>query len=591
MGAIAIIHSESPKATRELSPLAGHAASWFRKLARGLKVCRLYKTDNAVVVQAREQVLGGLEKLIADNGGLALRFTPSEIYVNDEVAVRPKSRSSREESAHSSGEEQLPFLFYRDGIRGMRFPLGVPREQLEALFDALKSVGASSVTHDDLVTLLWQANLTHIQIDSVPLEQTIYVSAQANSGRDYVASENTQKVTVSSAGAEIHANLGQSAGSQGLHRDTFDDWELADTYLEVPHAFDSMLPTMEYSLAHFRAAWEEESTQDWSTQVAAVLAQVHALDPTEETRAVLVHSVVSWVMSSLQNSAIEETQRALEMLRTLDPDRLLSENELATALAQIDHEGLVEYLNEAEPEEQARFAALAVSLGKPAVDLTYSLLSKASSSRTRAAACTALSYQCADDPHLLAPYLGDAQGETMVDLVFTLGQIGGPAVVDLLRLASRHPESRVRRQVVLALGGVPAPIRIPLLIEGLDTTDLHLLTATLQILTREKSSQIAHAILARICDPGFEARDEDSRWTLFNALGEVADDDVVPALAQLVTKGGWLARRTFTRSAAARTLQRIGTDKAYAVLTAGLRSKSPVIRRACRDVMKDQSPL
>src|SRR6185503_10363795 len=205
---------------------------------------------------------------------------------------------------------------------------------------------------------------------------------------------------------EIHANIGQVASGQGLHRDTFDDWELADSYVDVPKAFDRLMPTMEYSLAHFRAAWEEENIADWSARVPAVLSQIHALDPSDETRAALVHAVVTWIASSLQNSALDEAQRGLEMLRVLDPERSISEQDLVSALAAFDHDALVEFLNEAEPEDQARFAALVVGLGKPAVDLTFSVMSKATSSRSRAAACTALCYQCADDPQLLAPYLG-----------------------------------------------------------------------------------------------------------------------------------------------------------------------------------------
>ena len=88
-------HLKPPRA-RELSPAAQACSSWFRKLARALKVCRLYKTDNTVVLQAREQVLNALVKLLEENGGWALRFTPTEIWLNDEPVVTPSGRPTAE---------------------------------------------------------------------------------------------------------------------------------------------------------------------------------------------------------------------------------------------------------------------------------------------------------------------------------------------------------------------------------------------------------------------------------------------------------------------------------------------------------------
>ena len=75
--------SNKPAALKDMSPAAQACANWFRKLARALKVCRLYKINNALVVQTREQVLGMLQQLVIEADGLSFRFTPSEIYLNN----------------------------------------------------------------------------------------------------------------------------------------------------------------------------------------------------------------------------------------------------------------------------------------------------------------------------------------------------------------------------------------------------------------------------------------------------------------------------------------------------------------------------
>jgi hypothetical protein len=550
-------------------------------------VCRLYKNDNTMVVQARDQVLEALQRLVRENNGWSLHFTPSEAYLGDEPVIRPRVPGHGEEDLASTGEEHIPFIFYGDGIRAIHIPPTVDREELEALFEALRALGGGSMAHDDLVTLLWQANLRQIQIESVPFEQVIYVSSQqladSNGPRD-----NEKRYGWTPSGDEIHADLGQSAGTQGLHLDTFDDWELAETVADVPAAYEELGPAMEYSLSHFRETWNEESMRDWQAEAIGVFREMLRLDPSEATRSAITHAVATWIGDSLRRLALGETQRALEVLIEFDPDRKLSESELVTISAELDHQAFVEYLDQADVEEYGRFAALAVALGRPALDLAFAVMSKATEPRVRAAACTALTFLCADEPQLLAPYFSDAQGEVMVSLVFTLGQIGGPEVHDLLRLASQHPEPKVRKQVVLALGSVPATIRMPTLLASLDSNDPHLIAATLQILTREKSPKLAGALLKRITRHDFDTLPEDSRWAIFNALADAADDDCVPGLEELLMRGGLFARRSFTRSAAARTLQRVGSDRARQVLARGLKALSPAIRHACNDVKESE---
>ena len=65
----------------------------------------------------------------------------------------------------------------------------------------------------------------------------------------------------------------------------------------------------------------------------------------------------------------------------------------------------------------------------------------------------------------------------------------------------------------------------------------------------------------------------------------MAEDEAVPALETMLHKGGWFARHTLERVAAARTLRRIGTEKAMAVLETGLRARSEAVRTACLDAM------
>jgi HEAT repeat protein len=60
---------------------------------------------------------------------------------------------------------------------------------------------------------------------------------------------------------------------------------------------------------------------------------------------------------------------------------------------------------------------------------------------------------------------------------------------------------------------------------------------------------------------------------------------VVPALEALLHKGGWFARRTVQRAAAARTLRRIGSPEALAALEAGARARNEAVRTTCIEAL------
>lgn len=578
----------STQTSRDLSPEAQAAAAWFRQLARTLRVFRLYSGNNPTVLSAQETAAAALAGLIASHGGWQLRFSATEIFLDDESVVRVAPLTHGAEPVKSV-TDHLPFLFYRDGIRRLTIAAGAPRREVDAFIQILRDTTCGTNQQDDLVTLLWQANLSHIQIEAVPLEQTIYLSSQAGDGPGDAREKRGQVFAWSPTGAEIHTDLGQAAGVQGLHRDTFDDWALPEETVDVPEAFAQLGAQAEAARPGFLAAWDRENSAGWIDQAPVVLRGLHSLDGSEDMRRALGRSIITWLASALQRMAWGEARRALELLDEIDRDRELIGDELTAALTGLDTEAIADRFDEGEASDQGHFAAFTVALGAPAIGLCVDILARAGKARARAAVVTALCYLCADDPQLLAPWMADSRWQLVRNLVFVLGHVGGPAVVPLLRVVARHPEPRVRRQLVQALGSVSPDERIPLLIEQLDARDPQLLAGALHMLTRERNPRVARAILALIESPDFESRDEDNQRTLFGALADVAGDPAVPALEALLHQGGWFARRTFQRVAAARTLRQIGTPDAMTALEAGVRARSEAVRAVCLEALGARS--
>ena len=578
----------SARAVRELSPEAQAAEAWFRQLARALRVSRLYRGNNPIVVNTQELAAAGLAELLARPGTLNLRFSAHEIRLGEEPIVCVSKRKPGEDQLPALTDD-LPFLFYRDGIRKITLLGPAPRNEIDTLIQILCAAGSGADSQDDLVTLLWQANLSCAQLEAVPLEQAIYVSARPGGEGTGLGGKKGQVFAWSPTGSEIRADLGQGPGTQSLHRDTFDDWPLPQWSAEVPEAFERLQAAADQNLSAFLSAWNRETKRAWSDQAPGFLRGLLALDDSEDMRRALAHSAATWLGSALQRVSWDEAERALRLLNEFDPARMLSGEDVTASLANLDTQAMTERIDEGDFADYNRLAAIAVALGPPAIGLCVDIMSRAEKARGRAAIVTALSYLCPENPELLAPALADPRWYVVRNVVFVLGLIGGPGVAPLLRAVADHPDARVRRQLVQTLGALPLEERTPLLVAQLQTHDAQLLASALNVLTREKSPEVIQAILARIEAADFESRDEGSQRALFGALAEIADDRAVQALERLLLEGGWFARRTFQRVAAARTLRRIGTPAAMAVLESGVRARSEAVRAACLEALATRS--
>jgi HEAT repeats len=568
-------------ALRDMSPAAQAAAQWFRTLARMLRLCRLYRTGSDVAGEARDKVYDLLKQMLEIHETLAFRVTAAEIFLIDEPVVRP-TVVKHGEGAIPGKEEELPFHLYRDGIRGLMFLKGLPKQEFDVFFEAMIVTGIGRLTQDDLVTLLWQANLHYLRVEAVPPEQTIYLSSRKPSGKRRSGNAQGLAYSLSPSGDEIHADLGQLDGvAQGLHRDTFDDWEMPVVSVEVSAAYDSIAPLADASRLELLEDWANEQTKPWPRQVDDLIRCLLASDPSDEMLGLLARAASTWLASTIQRCTWEEAQEAFTLLRELDPDGQRADEMLAGAIAALDSAQIIEHLDESATDDRAKFFALMVAIGKPTFDLTCAVMAGAEKSRTRAAAVTTLCYLCSDDPSLLEPYLNDSRWFVVRNVVFVLGQIGGPGIIAMIGQVSHHPDTRVRRQVVQSLGSVSHEERRSILLDQLDTRDAQLLAATLNMLTRQKDRKVSRAILAQIQAPDFDSRSDENQRALFGALGEVAGNEAISVLSDLLLRGGWFARRTLERSYAARTLLRIGTDRSTAVVQAGLRSTNEAVRNAC----------
>ncbi len=527
-------------------------STWCADANRLVHLSRRYHADQPDAAALRRRLIAELVLLVQDHAPFRLEVTPRSIVLDDEpVFVAEHANASAQES---SLRRELPWLLHRDGIRAITLERGLEEREAGALLDALLTAAPASATHEDVVTLIWEAHTPHVCLTT----------------------EETHPLRRSALQLESH--LAPSSFVQ--------DWPQTQApAADLRRLWTECRTTSEATREAFFAQWHLESERTFESLAVTHVERLLREDPRPDTHEALAAACVTWLATCVQRSDWTEAAHAYETLTIADPHARMSAEALTHAFRSVDATAIVEHLDEAEPREQSRLFAFLVHVGTPALPLLIAVLAASSKARVRAGATTALAYAFADDPAPLGRWLQDTRWHVVRNIVFVLGQIGGIEVVPHLAAATRLVLARVRRAAIHALGQTPAHLRNTVLMQMLDHGDARTLSAALTMLTREPDGRVAEALLTRVRSAEFEARPEEQRLAIIAALADLEDDVVVPTLEQLLTHGGWFARRSSDRTAAGRALARRGSAAARDVLEQGLRHRSEAVREACEDAL------
>lgn len=559
--------------SRTLSDAAVKAVGiWVAQLGRTLKTCRLYDATNPTVVKFREELFGALQRLLGEYGPFTVRFMTDDVTC-DGVSLHPAR----------SREDNLAFTFHRDGVRSLTFESGVVPGELDCVVDAVLSVSGQNLEGDDLVTLLWEADLRHIGIDYIPAEGDLGgVEAPAESG-----DPNAALLPWPTAG-EIHADEVTDEGSDaalatGLdHEERSEDWLLGDLTIEVEATFaelDAMAPV---EVERFGREYTAEHNVP---SVAAAIAIAHACmnaSASAEDKQEMVQFLPRVLRAALSSGRWADAADALRLVREA-ADRNWSEESFVQELMQpVSIARTVEQLDRQPMAQVGEFLALASALGDPGIDWITLVLCDSQQQEARIALAEALSHRCHDNPERLAPWLSDPRWYVVRNIVTILGWIGGPAVAGLLQTALRNPDLRVHAAVVAALANVELKHARPVLVRAIDSADSKLFAQILHMLSGARDPATARFVFAFVQQERFQERPSDERRAIYAAIASVGGDELVTELENELLKGNWFDReQEIHRHAIARCLAMIGTPFALTVLHRGAGSKREPVRQAC----------
>jgi hypothetical protein len=140
-----------------LGPRYQRVASLLTRLAATARSFLLYDVGNEAINRFLTALRDNLVATLQSEGQLTLAVHPYELKLEDQTVYLNRDR-----------ERSLAFRLYRDGVRALNFRKGFQAEELTRLLEIL-SIRYTGVhqREEDMVTLLWKARFTHLDVATV----------------------------------------------------------------------------------------------------------------------------------------------------------------------------------------------------------------------------------------------------------------------------------------------------------------------------------------------------------------------------------------------------------------------------------------
>lgn len=560
------------------------AAAWIAQFARTLKTCRLYDGTNPTVIRFREELGAAGTRLVDEHGAILLHFDSDDVTF-DGISLYPAR----------SRDDNLAFAFHRDGVRGITLNPGLEAREVDALVECVLAVSGQNLDDDDLVTLLWESNLRHVDIDYIPAQSDVGDGEAKASGEEGdgpllpwpMAQVADDEPAASGSGADDGAAGSGITGATGRS----EDWAMSDLTVEVEATYVELNSLAMMECDRFRGEFRDEHAVSPTTAALAIAnaclhAQANDDDAREFTR--LVPRVLR---TALAAGEWADAREALQILRAASTQEWNEEVFQQELLQPVSISRAIERLDSQEAPAIALYLQFAETMGDGGIDWMALLLSESQQRVVRQLLAEAIAQRCRENPERLAPWLSDGRWYVVRNIVHILGWIGGPAIVGLLQVALRHPDSRVGTEVVAALAQVELRHARPLLIRALDGAETRLFCQVLHQLSGARDPGTARFVLTYLQHDDFAERPAEERRAIYAALASTGGDEVVGELELELIKGNWFDRQQeIHRHAVARCLARIRTPAAQAALEHGAQSKRAPVRQACELALRSLRP-
>ena len=554
------------------------ARDLMRSFIKGIKAFQFYPPDNPILKGFRELVpkkfnffLNKYNSFIIQIGEYDLSFKGKVLYENRNI------------------KNSLAFLFYKDGLRELRFMKGLEEWEIQGLIEIIVQSDRINQLEDDFVTLLWEKDFVHI---------------------GYLATDeflDEMPVLVPESVEQFRKELVFKPAAHNVEVDVFEeDMEEADLdraltkLIEELHSFVSNRKV--YSLTpdeveRLRKEVAEEVSPTFVFNIVDTLFDILVLEREPEPYQNAVN-ILNKILDALLT--LGEFKKASDLLKqfykTLKTSELLDWQAeiMRKFIFEAGEEERIERIGKVlEREETIRLedvTSYLTLLQRNSVKPLIKLLAERKKSKTRRVICDALSEIGRNAIELFTPFMDDPRWYLVRNITYILGRIGKEESLPYIQKAFNHAEVRVRREALQALGLIGAPKAVGLLVKALTDEDARIRSMAAINLGKAGKKAGLVPLLEVVQSKEFQKRESSETKAFFDAIGMSGSNESILVLRQLLERKSWFGRGKTDeiRIGAANALAMIGTPEAKAILMSGKDSKDESIRDACLQALRSK---
>ena len=548
------------------------ATQLMNAFTKAVRAYQLYLPNNPMYSRAIDGVREAFAATWALTDEVTIQINESQFRMEGEVVLEEPGKSG----------ESLPWTFYKDGIRELKFMQGFESQDLPVFLQILQKARTASPEDDDLLTLMWEQEFTYMQyryVDFAP-------DAGPSGGvpvESLKSSEPPQKVD---SPRDVEGPGGEAAqGEEGPMQSSRPGVVKMDD-------FDSTLYFLDESeIDYMQTEIRKDYSADLRPGVIASLLDTleQETDPTVREEIIGILDYILLIMLSttqfrtaaylLRETALS-SGRATEMLAAHQQrlgdltDRVSDPTALGQLLQALEDTPLRPPQNELNE--------LFLQLKSGALETVLGWIARTNNNELRLLLENAASRLAASQTAELVRLIASGDDLVSMEAMRRAGALKTPAAVAALGQMIATGEPEMRLAAVNALSEIASPGALQVLERAIEDQDRDIRVSAVKILGTRVHRPSLQRIENAIKGKTVRESNLSEKMAFFEAYGAMCGDAGIPMLDGILNAKGGIGSRTDPelRACAALALGKIGSSKATESLRKAAAEKDVIVRNA-----------
>jgi len=473
----------------------------LKQMAMVLKNMRTYQPNNPVLQKSFDMLFDRLTTFLSKTGSLTLLVRENELFYGSNMVYSSEDRM-----------ESLAFALYRDGVRLISLRDGMSRGELQEFMDALHEAREADPYQADLVTILWEKDLTNISYRAVDA----YLEDDEKKSIDRMAEKDEGLPGLKPQGDMLPGS----------------EFFIKELGLSVEHKTTAsrrqLRKVREADVRRISHEILEEDDRNLLRRCTDICLEILNLAPRDDTFDRVANFLVRICDWSVSSGDFLTACTILSDLRAIRDGSNLADARKASIDDSIDKLGekrqvtrLGEYLKALTEQQNEETFAYLTMLSPAAVGPLCEVLAECEIRKVRYLLCRAISVIAKNEPARLRHFMLDHRWYFVRNIVMILGMMGNSDGLPLLKQAMNHEEDRVRREVARSIGKIRDDNGLDLLTNLISDDNKMVRFASLSSM-RELDAQGAREFLeAIIMDKSFGKKSLDEKREFMRTYGNM----------------------------------------------------------------------